>query len=92
MKEWRFTTIEEIKTASLDEVKTIPKSVFQKSFKDWKKHWHKCIISEGDYFEGDNMEAAGATGSCNPITFITAMTSAMHNYKVYRIPVPPYSL
>ncbi|EFN69735.1 hypothetical protein EAG_10056, partial [Camponotus floridanus] len=23
-----------------------------KCFEDWKKRWHKCIISEGDYFEG----------------------------------------
>ena len=33
----------------------IPKSAFQKCFEDWKKHWHKFIISEGDYFEEDNI-------------------------------------
>ena len=25
---------------------------FQKCFEDWKERWHKCIISEGGYFEG----------------------------------------
>ena len=45
MKGLRFPMIEEIKTASLEE----------KCFEDWKKCWHKCIISEGDYFEGDNI-------------------------------------
>ncbi|EFN61457.1 hypothetical protein EAG_06045, partial [Camponotus floridanus] len=49
-EERRFATIEEIKTASLEELETIPKSADQKCFEDWKKRWHKCIISEGDYF------------------------------------------
>ena len=56
MKGRRFATIEEIKTESLRELKDIPKSAYQKCFEDWKKRWHKCIISEGDYFEGDNIE------------------------------------
>ena len=56
MKGLRFDTIEEIKTASLEELKTIPKSAYQKFFEDWKNHWYKCIISEGDYFEGDNID------------------------------------
>ena len=56
MKGRRFATIEEIKTESLRQLKVIPKSAYQKCFEDWKKRWHKCIISEGDYFEGDNIE------------------------------------
>ena len=56
MKEWRFATIQEIKTESLRKLKDIPKSAYQKCFEDWRKRWHKCIISEGDYFEGDNIE------------------------------------
>ncbi|KYN16157.1 hypothetical protein ALC57_11589 [Trachymyrmex cornetzi] len=55
MKGRRFATIEEIKAASLEELKAIPKSAFQKCFDDWKKRWHKCIVSERDYFEGDNI-------------------------------------
>ena len=56
MKGRRFATIEEIKTESLRELKDIPKSAYQKYFEDWKKRWHKCIISMGDYFNGDNIE------------------------------------
>ena len=56
MKGRRFATIEEIKTESLRELKDIPKSAYQKCFEDGKKCWHKCIISKGDYFEGDNIE------------------------------------
>ena len=50
-----YKTIEQIKTASLEELKAIPKSAYEKCFEDWKKRWHKCIVSEGDYFQGDNI-------------------------------------
>ena len=48
----RFATIEEIKEKSKQDLLAVPKIVFQKCFEDWKKRWHKCIISEGGYFEG----------------------------------------
>ena len=51
MKGKRFPTIEEIKEKSKQKLLPIPKSAFQKCFEDWKKRWHKCIVSEGGYFE-----------------------------------------
>ncbi|KAG5341362.1 GVQW3 protein, partial [Acromyrmex heyeri] len=54
MKGRRYATIEEIKTAS-KELNKITKNDFLKCFEDWKKRWHKCIISDGDYFEGDKI-------------------------------------
>ena len=57
MKGRRFATIEEMKTESLRELKVQKaKSAYQKCFEDWKKRWHKCLISAGDYFEGDSIE------------------------------------
>lgn len=56
LKSHCFTSIDEIKSASLRELNVIPKIKFQKCFGDWKKRWHKCIISNGDYFEGDNID------------------------------------
>ena len=53
MKAKRFTTSEKIKTKLPVEQKDIPKSVFQKCFEEWNKRWLKCIISDGNYFEGD---------------------------------------
>ena len=55
LKGRRFT-LNDIKSASLKELKAIPKIEFEKCFEDWKKRSHKCIISNGDYFEGDNDE------------------------------------
>ncbi|KYN09459.1 PREDICTED: uncharacterized protein LOC108769730 [Trachymyrmex cornetzi] len=51
MKGRRYATIEEIKTASKEELNKITKNDFLKCFEDWRKRWHKCIISDGDYFE-----------------------------------------
>ena len=56
MKGRRFGNIEEIKTESLKELNAIPKIAFQKCFEDCKKRWHKCIISKGEYFDGDNID------------------------------------
>ena len=50
----RFATIEEIKEKSTQELLAIPK-VFQKCFEDCKKRWHKRIIFEVGYFEGDKI-------------------------------------
>ena len=55
LKGRRFTAIDDIKSASLKKLKAIPKIEFEKCFEDWKKRWKKCIISNGDYFEGDNI-------------------------------------
>ncbi|KAG5329351.1 GVQW3 protein, partial [Acromyrmex charruanus] len=42
MKGRRYATIEEIKTASKEELNKITKNDFLKCFEDWKKRWHKC--------------------------------------------------
>ena len=59
MKGRHYATIEEIKAASKEELNKIKKNDFLKCFEDWKKRWHKCIISDGDYFEGDKIEIHG---------------------------------
>ena len=55
MKVKWFATIEEIKEKSKQKLLAIPKCAFRKCFEDWKKRWHKCIVSEGGYFEKINL-------------------------------------
>ena len=55
LKGRRLTVIDDIKSVSLKELKVIRKIEFEKCFEDWKKRWHNCIISNGDYSEGDNI-------------------------------------
>ncbi|UYV80513.1 hypothetical protein LAZ67_19000396 [Cordylochernes scorpioides] len=56
MKGRRYATLDEIKTASKEELKKIFKNDFLKCFEDLKNRWHECIISHGDYFEGDKID------------------------------------
>ena len=51
----RFDTIEEIQAESKKALKEIAEIEFNKCFDDWKKRWHKCNISGGDYFQGDEI-------------------------------------
>ena len=46
MKGKYIATIEEIKEFLKQLLLAIPKSVFRKCFEDWKKRWHKRIITE----------------------------------------------
>ena len=52
----RFDTIAETQVLSKQVVKAIPENEFNKCFDDWKKRWHKCIISGGNYFAGDEID------------------------------------
>jgi hypothetical protein len=52
----RFATIEEVETTSPEKLKTTSKRAYQKCLEDWKKCWHKFIIPEGNYFEGDHID------------------------------------
>ena len=50
----RFATIEEIKEKSKQKLLALPKSAFQKFFEHSKKRWHRCIISEGLLWRGQD--------------------------------------
>jgi len=34
-------------------LKAIPQNQFQNCFDGWIRRWHQCIVSQGEYFEGD---------------------------------------
>lgn len=56
MRGRRFDTIAEIKTESKKVLKAIPEKDFSDCFEDWKNRWKKCVLSDGDYFEGDEID------------------------------------
>jgi hypothetical protein len=53
LKGRRSEAIESIKEKWLEELKQIPKALFQKRFQAWQKRWEQCIQSKGEYFEGE---------------------------------------
>jgi hypothetical protein len=36
-------------------LKAIPQNQFQNCFEGWARRWHRCIASQGEYFEGDHV-------------------------------------
>ena len=35
-------------------LKAIPQNHFKNCFGGWTRRWHRCIASQGEYFEGDH--------------------------------------
>lgn len=56
MKGNRYSTIEELKIISQDLLNSIPQNEWEKCFADWKVRWQKCVLSGGNYFEGDHIK------------------------------------
>jgi len=55
LKGKRFATAEEVKTASQEALNNIKLQQFQRCFTQWEKRSDKCIASNGEYFEGDEV-------------------------------------
>jgi hypothetical protein len=53
----RFQTIEKNQGNAIRELRAI-RSAIQEAFKQWKKHWERCIASREDYFEGGSAYSA----------------------------------
>ena len=52
---WRhFDDIDDIKSNTTVALKAIPHNQFQNCFEGWTRRWHRCIASQGKYFEGDH--------------------------------------
>jgi len=54
LKGWYFDDIDDIRSNTTAALKAIPKNHFQNCFEEWTKRRHRCIPSEGKYFEGDH--------------------------------------
>ena len=35
-------------------LKAITQNYFQNCFEGWTRRWHRCIASQGEYFEGNH--------------------------------------
>ena len=45
---------DDIRSNTTAALKAIPQNQFQNCFEGWTRRWHRCIASQGEYFEGDN--------------------------------------
>ena len=49
-----FDGIDDIRNNTTAALKVIPQNQFQNCFEGWTRRWHRCIASQGEYFEGDH--------------------------------------
>jgi transposase len=55
MKRRYSDDIDYIRSNTTAALKAIPQNHFQNCFQEWTRRWHRCIASQGEYFEGDNV-------------------------------------
>jgi hypothetical protein len=54
LKGKRFEDADTIKENTTKRLSRIPKDSLKKMFpQQWQNRWHKCVATEGGYFEGD---------------------------------------
>ena len=54
LKGRHFDDNDDIRSNTTAALKAIPQNQFQNCYEGWTKHWHRCITSQGEYFEGDH--------------------------------------
>jgi hypothetical protein len=46
--------IDDIRSNTTAALKAIPQNQFENCFERWTRRWHRCIASQGEYFEVDH--------------------------------------
>ena len=54
LKGRHFDGIDDIRSNTTAALKAIPQNQFQNCFEGWTRRWHRCIASQGEYFEDDH--------------------------------------
>jgi len=54
LKGRHFDDIDDIKSNTTAALKAVPQNQSQNCFEGWTRHWNRCIVSQGEYFEGDH--------------------------------------
>jgi len=54
LKGRHFDGTDDITSNTMAALKAIPQNQFKNCFVGWTRRWHRCIASQGEYFEGNN--------------------------------------
>ena len=49
-----FDNIGDFRNNATVALKAIPQNQFENCFEGWTRRWHRCISSQGEYFEGEH--------------------------------------
>ena len=56
LKGRHFGTFDNIQKSVTDDLKGIPAEAFQHCYEQWKQPLRRCVVAQGFYFEGDNLD------------------------------------
>ena len=56
LKGRHFGTLDNIQKRITGELKGIPAEAFQHCYEQWKQRLRRCVVAQGNYFEGDNLD------------------------------------
>jgi hypothetical protein len=56
LKGCHLGTLDNIQKSVTDELKDIPAETFQHCYEQWKQCLRRCVATQGNYFEGDNLD------------------------------------
>jgi hypothetical protein len=56
LKKRDFDDTDDIRSNVTAAVKAISHNQFQNCFEGWTRHWHQCIVSQGEHFEGNHSD------------------------------------
>ena len=58
----------------------MPQNTFQDAFQNWKKRWARCIMSVGEYCEGDKFDyVVSKAMNKKKVRFLYGLTSYIMN-------------
>ena len=83
LKGRHFDDIDNIRSSTTAALKAIPQNQFQNCFEGWTGHWHRCIASQGKYFEVTTVEFRNEV--CSTFTAMSSRTLfSDHVYNIKR--------
>jgi hypothetical protein len=53
LKGQAFYFVNDITKNAMEELKRLSQNGFQECFQQVYRHWQKCVVAQGDYFEGN---------------------------------------
>jgi hypothetical protein len=56
LKGRHFNNFDDIESNMTAALKDMPQNQFQNCFEGWTRHWHHCIASQGEEFEGNHSD------------------------------------
>ena len=56
LKGRHFGILDNIQKSLIEELKGIPAEAFRHCYAQWKRRLRRCVATQGNYFEGDNLD------------------------------------